>query len=586
MSAASAQRPGRLASAPPSPQPANPAWRRSAALWLTVIALWAAAVRLIDLDGAPPGLNQDEAANAWNAYCLLRTGQDQAGDPWPIFHFRALGEHRTPLFLYLMLPFQAIGGLNIWTTRLPNVAGGVACVLLIYYIGRRLFGQPTGLVAAALMALNPWAIHNSRWGHEGSATALLVLLPLAAWLWAGLPLIDQGERRPSPWRALLAGLVTGACCYGYPALRLFLPLFFTAAVVISAPAWLRMLRSGRGVGAFACVVAGGLLTFGPLAWRHLTDPEIGKRGQFTWVWLPEDSLATKIGKAAGRYPMHFGPGTLFATGDQYPIVRTAVGGLFEWYALPLMLAGAVVLVARLRGSAAARLLVLWLLLYPAGDVLSGHFNNSLHGMRSLPGLGALVLLAALGATWLGGLIARRGRRPLVVAGAALALVALASHAYFLYQLFGPFYRTPVTFQNRTYDLFTAYQSDLVDACNWLRPRLGDIDAVFVTTSGLNQPYIVSLVSLGYDPRQWLADRAAGELRIEQLPQWDVILRYGKMHFLYGSEWQQKLAQMGQAKAGKKVYLIVRPGESRMENPVHVVRDPAGRPALLVFSVTL
>ena len=66
---------------------------------------------------------QDEAANAWNAWCLLRTGADSAGVRWPIFHSRFLGvENSSLLFVYGLLPFQTIGGLGIWTTRLAAAA--------------------------------------------------------------------------------------------------------------------------------------------------------------------------------------------------------------------------------------------------------------------------------------------------------------------------------------------------------------------------------------------------------------------------------------------------------------------------------
>ena len=67
---------------------------------MTTVVAMAAYLRLIDLPWAPPGLHQDEAANAWNAWLLLNTGRDQAGQPWPLFYFRALGENRTPLYLY------------------------------------------------------------------------------------------------------------------------------------------------------------------------------------------------------------------------------------------------------------------------------------------------------------------------------------------------------------------------------------------------------------------------------------------------------------------------------------------------------
>src|SRR5512136_1169370 len=113
-------------------------WRVAAAL-LLLILLVAAGLRIPYLTSAPPGLNQDEAANAWNAWCLLKTGTDQVGTPWPIFYTRAIGDNRSTLFLYLLLPFQALGGLNVWTARLPSAVGGILTVLLLYWITARLF---------------------------------------------------------------------------------------------------------------------------------------------------------------------------------------------------------------------------------------------------------------------------------------------------------------------------------------------------------------------------------------------------------------------------------------------------------------
>ena len=139
----------------------NPSWRYTAPILLSILVL-AASLRIINPGQSPPGLNQDEAANAWNAYCLLRTGKDQAGVSWPIFYMRALGGNRSTLHIYLLLPFQAIGGLNILTARLPSAIGGTLAVLLIYFVSRRLFDRRTALVAAALLALNPWHLQQSR----------------------------------------------------------------------------------------------------------------------------------------------------------------------------------------------------------------------------------------------------------------------------------------------------------------------------------------------------------------------------------------------------------------------------------------
>src|SRR6478735_5157950 len=83
---------------------------RTTGFVLAAITLVAAFLRLFHFGSSPPGLNQDEAVNAWNAFCLLRTGHDMAGARWPVFYAHAIGDNRTPLFSYALIPFQALGG--------------------------------------------------------------------------------------------------------------------------------------------------------------------------------------------------------------------------------------------------------------------------------------------------------------------------------------------------------------------------------------------------------------------------------------------------------------------------------------------
>ena len=72
--------------ATPKPGRYGPLWTSGL---LLAILLVGGALRLWRLGESPPGLNVDEAANAWNAYCLLKTGIDQYGVSWPIFCARA-----------------------------------------------------------------------------------------------------------------------------------------------------------------------------------------------------------------------------------------------------------------------------------------------------------------------------------------------------------------------------------------------------------------------------------------------------------------------------------------------------------------
>jgi 4-amino-4-deoxy-L-arabinose transferase-like glycosyltransferase len=170
--------------------------RHWAMITLVLILILAGFLQLIYFGESPPGINQDEAVDAWNAYCLLKTGKDQVGASWPIFYMRGIGSSWSTLYIYLLIPFQMIGGLSITTTRIPPALFGVVGIAVMYYAGKRLFNEKVGLLAALLLTLNPWHFQESRWGHESSIAALLGLAPLALMLWSNI--IPGDNRTPRP----------------------------------------------------------------------------------------------------------------------------------------------------------------------------------------------------------------------------------------------------------------------------------------------------------------------------------------------------------------------------------------------------
>lgn len=543
--------------------------RRYATAVLLLILLLAAFLRLVNLGQSPPGLNQDEAANAWNAYCLLKTGKDQVGDSWPIFYSRCLGTNRSTLYYYALLPFQAVGGLNVQTTRLPNAVGGVITVLLLYLVSARLFGRAVGLVAAALLTFNPWHLQLTRWGHEAGLCPLLVMLPLALILAANLPIGICNKRRPRPLLAALAGVVTGICCYGYPSVRLFLPVLIFAAVLVTLPAWRRCLKNRNGALAVILFVVGFSATFGPLVYKHLTEPEkIARRTQKGWLWESSDSITKKTALVLKRYPPHFGLDFLFIKGDLYPIQSSPGAGQYHWYMLPLLVLGLITLFRRLKSSHSARILLVFIITYPVGDIFIWHI--SLHALRSSPGLPSLIILAALGtvtaATWL----YRHATTLAVVALTVLIIAAAAINVRYLRRFFGPY--------NQQIEIYYSYHVDLIEACDWLRPHFDEVDAVFCTTQAMNMPYIVTLVALGYDPHRWFSEArdfatASG---------WDIYTRYGKMHFMYYDDSvKPMLSESYLSSLHNRVIFIVRPGELGLKDPVHRIRRHNGQETLWI-----
>lgn len=570
---------------------------------LVAILAVAAFLRLWGLEGAPPGLNQDEAVNAWNAWCLLHTGLDQCGQRWPLFFSHTIGDNRSTLFFYLLMPFQAVGGLGVWTTRLPMAAAGVVSVALTDWIARRWFDRATGIVAAGMLAVNPWHLQLSRWANEGSLTAFAAISATAAFTWAlGLGR-GSGDRGPSsanrartrglgngatstmknsvpggepdradgdtPWgeapmlcssiiRASCAGGIAGVWCYGYPAIRIFMPLCLLAMIGIGRFSVERRRRFLK----LALAACGGFsLFFAPLAWQHVTRPEeIGLRASARWAWSSEDTPIEKAAKVASRYPAHFSPGFLFLRGDEYEVSWASGFGVFPPYSSVLMLAGLWVCVTGVRREHGNRLLLAWLILYPAGDVANSHL--SAHILRGATGVGPLTILAAVGAVeGFRRLSSRRLMATRITVLAVSGALAVEQHGRFFLHYFGA--------RNVEPGVYHGFHADLTEACAWLRPRLPEYEHTVVTNTDMNVPYIIALVKWRIDPEEWF--RAEKEFRT--VGEWEFCTRFGGHHFPLEpvSEYLHNLERSG----GRTIAIVARPGETPLGRIVKQVRDSRG-----------
>ena len=84
-----------------------------------IIAL-AFMLRFWGLDHNPPSLNWDEVSHGYNAFSILKTGRDEWGAWFPSI-FRAFGDYKLPVYIYLTTLPVAIFGLNAFA-RVSAVA--------------------------------------------------------------------------------------------------------------------------------------------------------------------------------------------------------------------------------------------------------------------------------------------------------------------------------------------------------------------------------------------------------------------------------------------------------------------------------
>ncbi len=170
-------------------------------------------VRVWCFGAVPGGLNQDEAFAGYEAWSLLNCGTDSAGYRFPVY-LTAWGSGMNALNSYLMIPFIAMFGLEVWVIRLPQLI--VACLTLpaVYGAVRRLSGRLTALTAMFLLAICPWHIMLARWGLESNLAPGFLVFGLYFFLRA---LEDESF-------LMLSAAMYGASLYCYATVWPFVPL--------------------------------------------------------------------------------------------------------------------------------------------------------------------------------------------------------------------------------------------------------------------------------------------------------------------------------------------------------------------------
>ncbi len=195
-------------------------------------------------------------------------------------------EGNMALYYVLLRPWLYFGKAE-GMVRLLSVLPGVAAIPMMYLLGKRLFNARTGLMAAALFALNPCAIACSQ---EARAYSFLVLAVVVS-SYRFVRLVEE----PSYRFAIAYGICAGVTCYFH-----YFGVLIPVAHALSTAA---MPRGGRAWKPYA--VAGILfaLLALPVVWLiHAQDV-----GHIAWVPRPSllevyhlgVYLAADGGKAVG-----------------------------------------------------------------------------------------------------------------------------------------------------------------------------------------------------------------------------------------------------------------------------------------------
>jgi len=169
---------------------------RAMLIGILLIASWLRLHYLLQIEH-----NLDHAYPVWQALRTLSHGDFPLVGQLASFLFA-----HPPLTGYLYIPIIALTG-SLTAVYLFVIVLNIAGVYFTYRAGTALLGTKVGLIAAALIAVNPWVIEYSR--YSWPPALLPCLMPLVLWLFVP---IWQGTAKHPLRRGIMASLALGVMC--------------------------------------------------------------------------------------------------------------------------------------------------------------------------------------------------------------------------------------------------------------------------------------------------------------------------------------------------------------------------------------
>lgn len=238
---------------------------RSRAFWLVAgLTTLGAVLRFATLE--VQAYHHDEIVTASR---VLRVGFGHAMD--------AVGfsESAPPLYYALAWVWTQVFGTGEVGLRSLSAAAGVATIPVAYFIGRELRGSRTGLLAAALVAVNPMLVWYSQ---EARAYALLGLFCALSLLFCVRAL--EGEGRDEKRDSVLWGVFSA----------LALATHYFAVFPLIAELLLLWRRRGRAMLPGLWILGATAALLAPLAYRQMSYGHA--------EWIGKFSLGHRLGETA------------------------------------------------------------------------------------------------------------------------------------------------------------------------------------------------------------------------------------------------------------------------------------------------
>lgn len=439
-------------------------------------------LRIYNLNNLPPSLNWDEVSLGYNAYSILKTGQDEWGQKFPL-SFRAYGDYKLPLYVYADVPFVAVFGLNEWGVRLPSALAGVGTVIFIFLILKKLTQQwRIALWGALIIAILPWSVILSRIALEANLSLFLT----AAAFYFFLVGIDKNRY------LFLSALFFDLTIFTYNSSRVVTPLLILLLSII----FFKKLNNRFGLISlviflffFTVALPNALLqdSSARYKWTAILDEgAINKINEWRGSAVLPPALATLqynkityvVPEVVKNYFSHFDPRFLFLIGGSHYQYSVPGQGLILMTLLPFLLLG-------LRKIFQEKhkwqwVLLVWLLLAPIPASITRDAPHALRALMMIPPVISIISLGMSIKKWFNFSL----------------VIILVINFYFFWQNYSGDYVTNYSW---------SWQYGYKEVVDFIRQNESQYEQIFITKK-YGEPHEFLLFYLQYDPAKFQNDQ--------------------------------------------------------------------------------
>ncbi len=194
---------------------------------LFLIFLLAFFLRVWNLAKYPEAIDEDEMANGYYAFSLLKNGTDEYGHKFPIY-FESVKDYKYGLYSYFSIPAVGVFGLNPFSARFTACLAGSLSVIAIYFLALEIFPNAAfALLSSTLLAITPFHIHFSRVGYSNILGLFFSVLSILFFV--------RFLKKNKTKNVFLSLLFLVLSIFTYQTYRVLLPVFFVLTLLVFNP---------------------------------------------------------------------------------------------------------------------------------------------------------------------------------------------------------------------------------------------------------------------------------------------------------------------------------------------------------------